>query len=133
MKKRLLALLLATILAFTLVACPSGGRDRGGIEKIESDTDPLTKDDVVKLVIYSHPSWPYQDSWKVMDYIREGVGATLEINAIPNAEIGTKYSVMFADPETLPDTLPADGKGFGDTHSADGSAIPFEAVADYMP
>ena len=40
MKKRLLALLLATILAFTLVACPSGGRDRGGIEKIESDTDP---------------------------------------------------------------------------------------------
>ena len=73
MKKKILALLLATLMLLSLVACMGGGRDRGGIEKIESDTDPLTKDDVVKVVIYSHPSWPYQDSWKVMDYIREGV------------------------------------------------------------
>ena len=133
MKKKILALLLATLMLLSLVACMGGGRDRGGIEKIESDTDPLTKDDVVKVVIYSHPSWPYQDSWKVMDYIREGVGATLEINAIPNSEIYTKYSVMFADPETLPDTLPFDGKTGGDDHGADGSAVSFEAVADYMP
>ena len=132
MKKRLLALLLAAIMMLSLVAC-TGGRDRGGIEKIESDTDPLTKDDVVKVVIYSHASWPYQDSWKVMDYIREGIGATLTINPIPNSEIYTKYSVMFADPETLPDIAPADSKAFGDNHGADGSAVSFEAVADYMP
>ena len=132
MKKRLLALLLAPVLTFTLVACPSG-RGRGDVEKIESDTDPLTKDDVVKVVFYSHASWPYQDSWKVMDYIRENVGATLEINPIPNSELNTKYSVMFADPETLPDTIPFDSKSKGDNRAAEGSAISFEAVSDYMP
>ena len=132
MKKRILALLLAAILVVSLVAC-TGGRSKNNVEKIESDTDPLTKDDVIQVVIYSHPSWPYQDSWKVMDYIREGVGATLEINAIPNSEIYTKYSVMFADPSTLPDTVPFDGKGRPDGHAADGSAIAFEAVEDYMP
>ena len=135
MKKKVLALLLATILVLSLVAC-GGGRRGGAVEKIESSVDPsapLTKDDVIKVVIYSHPSWPYQDSWKVMEYIREDIGATLDINAIPNSEIYTKYSVMFADPETLPDTLPFDGKAGGDQHGADGSAISFEAVADYMP
>ena len=132
MKKRILALLLATIMLLSLVAC-TGGRGRGDVEKIESDTDPLTKDDVVKVVFYSHASWPYQDSWKVMEYIRENCGATLEINPIPNSEIHTKYSVMFADPETLPDTVPFDSKVGGDAKAAEGSAIPFEAVSDYMP
>ncbi len=133
MKKKILALLLATLMLLSLVACMGGGRDRGGIEKIESDTDPLTKDDVIKAVIYSHPSWPYQDSWKVMEYIRENIGATLETIAIPNSELSTKYSVMFADPETLPDTVPYDGQSRSSKHAADGSAVSFEAVADYMP
>ncbi len=133
MKKKILALLLASLMLLSLVACMGGGRDRGGIEKIESDTDPLTKDDVVKVAFMSHPSWPYQDSWKAMEYIREGIGATIEVNAIPNAELGAKYAVMFADPETLPDTVPFDTKIGGDQHGADGSAVSFEAVADYMP
>ncbi|MBR3847724.1 MAG: extracellular solute-binding protein [Oscillospiraceae bacterium] len=132
MKKRLLALLLATIMLLSLVAC-TGGRGRGDVEKIESDTDPLTKDDVIKVVFYSDASWPYQDSWKVIDYIRENVGATVEFNPIPNSELGTKYSVMFADPETLPDTVPFDSKSKGDSRAAEGSAISFEAVSDYMP
>ncbi len=133
MKKKLLALILATVLAFTLVACPSGGRGRGDVEKIVSDTDPLTKDDVIKVTVMSHPSWPYQESWKVVEYINENIGATLKVNAIPNAEVGTKYSVMFADPESLPHTMWFDGRNAGNTHGADGTAVSFEAVADYMP
>ncbi len=133
MKKRILALILATVLAFTLVACPSGGRGSGDVEKIVSDTDPLTKDDVINIAIMSHSSWPYQDSWKVVEYIRENVGATLVVNAIPGEEAGTKYAVMFADPETLPHLMSFDGKTAGDSHGADGSAISLEAVAEYMP
>ena len=133
MKKRLLALLLAAIMMLSLAAC-TGGRGRGDIEKIVSDTDPLTKDDVIQVVFTSHPSWPYQDSWKVLEYIRENIGATLEISAIPNSERGTKYAVMFASPETLPDTLPFDGgKSSVEGHAASGAAVSFEAVADYMP
>jgi len=128
MNKKILALVLAAIMCLTLVACPAG--NGGGSV---ATTDPLTKDDVIQVVFYSHPSWPYQDSWKVMEYIREGVGATIDAMPIPNAEIYTKYSVMFADPESLPDTVPFDGKSGGDTHGVDGSAVAFESVAEYMP
>ncbi len=132
MKKRLLALLLAAIMVLSLVAC-TGGRNRGNLDKIESDTDPLTKDDVIKVAFMSHPSWPYQDSWKVMEYARECIGATIEVNSIPNGEAATKYNVMFADPETLPNTMLFDGKGAGDARGAEGSAVSFEAVSDFMP
>ena len=135
MKKRIIALLLVTVLAFSLAACPKGGR-RGANDKIDSNVDPnapLTKDDVIKIVFYSDSSWPYQDSWKVIEYIRENIGATLEINPIPNSEIGTKYSVMFADPETLPDIVPFDSKSKGNARAMEGSAVAFEAVSDYMP
>ncbi len=127
--KKILALILATLMCLSLTACPDGNAGGGSV----ANTDPLTKDDVVKAVIYSHPSWPFQDSWKVVEYIREGIGATIEYNAIPNAEIATKYSVMFADPESLPDTVPFDSKFGGDQHAVDGSAIAFEALTDYMP
>ena len=132
MKKRILALLLATILVLSLVACRRGGK--GEVDKIVSDNDPLTKDDVIEVALISHSSWPYQDSWKVMSYIRENIGATLEINAIPSAEVGTKYSIMFADPETLPNAMSFDGgKASGDVQAAAGTAISFEAVSDFMP
>ncbi len=126
--KKLLALVLAAIMCLALVACPAS--NGGGSV---ATTDPLTMDDTIQAVIYSHPSWPFQDSWKVVEYIKEGVGANIEFQAIPNAEIYTKYSVMFADPESLPDTVPFDGKAGGDQHGADGSAIAFESVAEYMP
>lgn len=127
--KKLLALVLAAVMAFSLVACTGNGGAGGSA----ATTDPLTADDTIKAVIYSHPSWPFQESWKVAQYIQESIPANIEFNAIPNAEIYTKYSVMFADPETLPDTVPFDGKSGGDTHAADGSAISFESQADYMP
>ena len=135
MKKRIIALLLVTVLAFSLAACPKGGR-RGTSDKIDSNVDPnapLTKDDVIEVVFYSHASWPYQDSWKVMKYVRENIGATLEVNAVPSSEMSTKYSIMFADPETLPSTMLFASKGGADKHTSEGSAISFEAVSDYMP
>ena len=131
MKKRILALLLAAILVLSLVACGRGRR--GDVEKIVSDNDPLTKDDVINVVFYSHASWPYQDSWKVMDYVRENVGATVEVNAIPGSEASTKYSIMYADPETLPSTILFASKGWADMYTVSGGSIPFEAVSDYMP
>jgi len=131
MKKRLLALVLAAIMVLSLVAC--GGNNGEGANSVAT-TDPLTQDDVIQVVLKSHPSWPHQESWKVFQYIKEGVGATLDINAIPNAEAGTKYSVMFADPDSLPDTILFDGgAASGHGRAADGSAIAFESVAEYMP
>ena len=135
MKKRLLALFLVSILVLSLFAC-TGRRGANNVEKIDSSVDPnapLTKDDVIKVVFYSDASWPYQDSWKVIQYIKENVGATVEFNPIPNSELATKYSVMFADPETLPDTVPFDSKSKGDARAVEGSAVAFEAVSDYMP
>ncbi|MBQ3224700.1 MAG: hypothetical protein IJB42_03230, partial [Oscillospiraceae bacterium] len=65
--KRLISLILATVMLFALCAC--GKTD---VKSGTADIEPLTKDDVIQLVVSSHNSWPYREDWKVWDYIEEG-------------------------------------------------------------
>lgn len=128
MKKRILALILAAVMALSLAACtkaPTGGS--------AANADPLTKDDVIKVVMMSHASWPYQDSWKVMEYIRESIGATVEVNAIPGSDAATKYSTMFADPSALPDICQFDYKGGAEGQLMQGALIALDDYEAYMP
>ncbi|MBR5542825.1 MAG: extracellular solute-binding protein [Oscillospiraceae bacterium] len=129
MKKKLLALALALVLALSLVACSGGENKTVG----EATTDPLTKDDVVSLYLLSHPTWPFKEDWKVWEYIEEGCGATLDITAVPNADAGTKWALMFAAPDTLPDILTYDHKPSTDTHALSGAIISLDSQAEYMP
>ncbi len=128
MKKRILALALAAVLALSLAACTK--TQTGGTA---ANADPLTKDDVIKVVLISHPSWPYQDNWKVMEYIRENVGATVEVNAIPSSDVATKYSTMFADPSSLPDLCSFDYKGGAEGQLMQGALVAFDDYEEYMP
>ena len=94
MYKKITALALAAVMLLALCAC-GGNTQTGG----NATSAPLTKDDVIQVNIPSHVSWPYQEDWKVWDYIEEGCGATLEITAIPSSDATSKYPLMFASPE----------------------------------
>ena len=62
--KKITALLLAVVMLLSLAACAGGGTG-GSVATL----DPLTKDDVIQVVIGSHPSWPYREDWKIWEYI----------------------------------------------------------------
>ena len=130
MKKRLLTLMLATVMVLSLCACTGNNDDNG---KAITSADPLTKDDVIQVVIGSHASWPYREDWKVWEYIEEGSGATLEVTSFPSSEAGTKVSLMFAAPDTLPDVLYGTYKPGSDKHVLSGAMIAFDDMKQYMP
>jgi len=128
--KRLMAFILAMILVFALAACSSGG----GTTKLDGTdaTDPLTKDDVITMMVESSASWPIRDDWKIWEYMSEGSGATIDLIAVPASDAITKYPLMFAAREELPDII---GFGVADTHSpyAGEGLIAFDDLKEYMP
>ncbi len=129
MKKRLAALFLASLMMLSLASC--AGKD--GKPETTANYEPLTKEDVIRITTMSHPSWPYREDWKVWEYIAEGTGATLEVNAVPNTDVGTKYPLMFASPDTLPDIVAADSKPGTDTYALQGALIAFDDKLEFMP
>ena len=125
--KKILAIMLAGIMIVSLSACG------GNTSKSEVATgDPLTKDDVIKMVINSHASWPYDENWKVWEYISDGANVTLDVTAILT-DPGTKYSVMFASPDTLPDVVGFSYKPDCDKYANQGALIAFEDMEENMP
>ncbi|MBR5542822.1 MAG: extracellular solute-binding protein [Oscillospiraceae bacterium] len=129
MLKKMLALALALVLALSLVSCTGGGNKTVG----EATTEPLTKDDVVSIYVISHPTWSFKEDWKVWEYIKENVGCTLEVTGVPGAEAPTKWALMFAAPDTLPDILTYDHKPSTDTHALSGAIMSFDSQIEYMP
>ena len=122
MKKRLIALLLAALMLASLAACGS-----------QSNGETVSDVAKVKLVTLSSPSWPVRDDWKVWEYIKEGTGMELEIQAIPNSDVGTKIPIMFAAPDTLPDLMALMSKPMTDKYATQGALIALDDVEEYMP
>ena len=123
MKRRLISLFLAALMILSLAAC-TGNQETTG-ETIEGAH--------VKVVTLSHPSWPMDGTRKVWEYIREGTGADVEVQAIPSTDFYTKVSLMYADPESLPDVMAFDSKTITDRYSGQGALIALDDVAEYMP
>ncbi|MBQ5777698.1 MAG: extracellular solute-binding protein, partial [Oscillospiraceae bacterium] len=128
--KRFTALLLALVMMFALCAC---GGNNGGTVAGEVDASPLTKDDVISVIVPSHPSWPFDKEWKAIDYMEEVSGATLDIKGVPNSEWSTKLTLLFADPKSLPDVIMMTSPASVTSHANQGSLIPYSQVEQYMP
>lgn len=129
--KKFTALLLMFVMLLSLAACGGGG---GGSTVLDGQdpNEPLTKDDVITMMIPSSPSWPVRDDWKLYEYMADGSGATLDIISVPTSDAGTKYSIMFAAREELPDVLAFDMVG-GHTKYAGEGLIAFDDLEAYMP
>ena len=128
--KKLIALTLAGIMIFALCAC-TGGSGQTALEG-QDPSEPLTKDDVIKYMVVSSASWPVQDDWKLWEYMSEGSGATLDIISVPATDAGTKFPLLFAARDELPDLMAFETMG-GHTKFAGEGLIAFEDLEDYMP
>ncbi|MBQ4544180.1 MAG: hypothetical protein II996_01245 [Oscillospiraceae bacterium] len=110
----------------TLCACNSVG---GGEA---ANNDPLTKEDVITLTTISHASWPYNEDWVIWDYIEEGTGATLDVNAVPDVDYATKWSLMYSSPETLTDLVIFDYKPDSDKYVDQGACKSFDEMVETL-
>ncbi|MBE6965657.1 MAG: extracellular solute-binding protein [Ruminococcaceae bacterium] len=128
--KRILAFILASIMMLALTAC--GNSEKQTALDGAGATDPLTKDDVITMMVESAASWPVREDWKIWEYMQEGSGATLDIIAVPATDAVTKYPLMFAAREELPDII---AFGVNSTHSpyAGEGLVAFDDLKAYMP
>lgn len=100
--KKMIALTLATLMLLSLCAC--GVEKTGGEISYDIPEGKQIPDDaVLNIMISSHPSWPYDENWKVWEYIKEAVGGTININAVPETDFNTKFTLVMAAPDQLPD------------------------------
>lgn len=133
--KRILALVLACIMMLALCACGgNGGKVNSEVSYDIPEGKQIPDDAVLDVTIASHASWPYDENWKVWQYIKESIGGTVNVNAIPAADFGTKFPLIMAAPESLPDIIGFQGKptSFSD-YCAQGAFVAFDDYAEFLP
>ena len=132
--KKIIAVTLITFMLLALCACGGNNASSGnaGSGKI-SEGKAIPDDAVINLTITSHASWPYQEGWKVWEYIKEGIGGTVNITAIPNADFGTKFPLIMADRENFPDILFMHNQpGSFSGYCSQGAFVPFDDYPEIM-
>ncbi len=102
--KKLIALTLATVMLLVLCAC-GGSVKNSEVSYDISEGKQIPDDAVLNITIASHASWPYQEDWKVWEYIKEAIGGTINVNAVPASDFFTKFSLVMASPDMLPDVF----------------------------
>ena len=132
--KKLIALTLAGIMLFALCACGSTGTTSGDVSYDIPEGKQIPDDAVLDITIASHPSWPYQENWAVWNYIRESIGGTLNVNAVPATDFSTKFPLIMAAPDTFPDLIGFQGKpsGFAD-YCEQGAFVALDDYAEFLP
>ena len=140
MKKRasrVLALTLAGAMALSLSACkPSdkGNGDNGnGSPSTAGDGKLFTEPTEISIIVSSHVSWPFNENWKMWDYVEEATGAMLKVSALPSSDQETKISLMMASPDTLPDLLHTWQKKTVDDYALSGAYLSYDDHLDLLP
>lgn len=134
MKKRIIALVLAGIMILALASCTS---KNGGLKDVSYDIPEgkqIPDDAVLDITITSHASWPYQENWAVWRYIREAIGGTLNVTAIPATDFATKFPLMMAASDDLPDVIYGAGSGanFSD-YCEQGAFVALDDYKEFLP
>ncbi len=129
--RRILAFLAAATMALSLTAC--GGEDLSAYDDYSGEGKAFTEKTVIDVVVGNHSSWPFREDWKVWEYIQEGSGATLNITAIPNENIETKFSLMMSNPAELPDLLHTWDKSQVERYALSGAYLSYTDNMDKMP
>ena len=133
--KKLIALTLATVMLLALCAC--GGESTGGNSEVSYDIPEgkvLPNDAVIDVTLSSHASWPYDENWKVWEYIEEAVGGTINVNAVPSSDFTTKFSLTMAAPDSLPDIFGCQNKpgSFAD-YCEQGAFLALDDYEEFLP
>ena len=132
--KRLIALILAGIMLFALAACTGGISKTEGVSYDIPEGKQIPDDAVLDIMTSSHPSWPYNENWKVWQYIKEAVGGTINVTAVPETDFATKFSLVMAAPDQLPDLFALGGQpGNFANYCEQGAFLAFEDYEEFLP
>ena len=133
--KKITALILALVMVFALCACGGGNGGAGGEVSYDIPEGKQIPDDaVLDVTIASHASWPYDETWKVWEYIEESIGGTINVNAVPSSDFGTKFSLTMAAPDSLPDVFGFQGKpGTFADYCEQGAFLPLDDYEEFLP
>jgi len=117
-----------------LCACGGTGTTSGDVSYDIPEGKQIPDDAVLDITIASHASWPYREDWAVWNYIRESIGGTLNINAVPATDFATKFSLVMASPDMLPDVFGFQGKPSGmSNYIEQGAFLSLDDNAEYLP
>ena len=136
MKKTWLRAAAGALSVLMLASCtPQTGKDSetnsGGTQS--GDGKLFSTPTEITVTLGSHPSWPYNENWKVWQYIKEATGADIKVQAFPNEEYYVKLNLMLATPESLSDLVHLQDKQMADDLADVGAAIALEDYMDQMP
>ncbi len=132
--KRLIALILALVMMFALTSCAGKGQTSGDVSYDIPEGKQIPDDAVLNIMTSSHPSWPYNENWKVWQYIKEAVGGTINVNAVPETDFSTKFSLVMAATDQLPDLISFGGKpGNFANYCEQGAFLAFDDYEEFLP
>ena len=133
--KKITALILALVMVFALCACGGGnGGVSGEVSYDIPEGKQIPDDAVLDVTIASHASWPYDENWKVWEYIEEAIGGTINVNAVPSSDFATKFTLTMAATDNLPDVFSFQGKPgtFGD-YCEQGAFVALDDYEEFLP
>jgi len=132
--KKTTALILVIVMLLMIASCGTVNNASGDVSFDIPEGKQIPDDAVLNLTITSHASWPYKEDWKVWEYIREAIGGTLNINAIPASDFGTKLPLIMAASDELPDIIYGAGrvKGFAD-YCEQGAFVALDDYEEFLP
>lgn len=143
MLKKLMVVLVSVALMLSVISCvavkDTDTEDTKTDTEETADTDSVTKggkilgdNDTLSIVVGSHESWPYQEDWKQWQYIREIIGGTLDIQAIPYSEFDTKINLIISTRD-LPDLMHFTNRSLLDRFGPEGAFLDILENIDKTP
>ncbi len=131
--KRILALLAATALAFSLSACAGESENDGTVSSEIPEGKLFAPGTELSMALAYDATWPFKPDWKIVEYFQEETGATLNVSAIPSTDFGSKLPLIMANPKEMPDMIHAYLKTQVTPYVSSGAFVSYTDNMDKMP
>lgn len=150
MMKRILALVVVLIMVVSMAACvpqnnttattgtkassTTGSQSSANVTlPVENPEGPVFGKDVeLTVLIGSHASYPYDENWKIWQYVKEEMGGKITIDVITDSW-DTKISLLMASRDQLPDVMHMPTKVSVDKFALDGAFVSILDNLDKLP
>ena len=99
----------------------------------EDVSGPVFKDnEELTVLVGSHASYPYDENWKIWQYVKEAMGGKIKIEPIMESW-DTKISLLMASRDQLPDVMHSANKTTVDRYALDGAFVSIMDNLDKLP
>lgn len=143
--KRMFAIVVVLVMVLSIAACKpidiGTAPTTSGTQPTTSTTEsqpaqqagPVFSDDVeLTVLVGSHASYPYDENWKIWQYVKEAMGGKITIEPIMDSW-DTKISLLMASRDQLPDVMHSANKTTVDRYALDGAFVSIMDNLDKLP